>query len=74
MQNNVNLKPLEILRALKDVYSSSRISDPGILQIRATMAHLVLELQDSRREVVLSALRIAFVIYIIILSFKFLKE
>lgn len=73
VQSNVDINNKQaILRAVKDVFSSSRIADEGILQIRNSMAKLVIDLQSSRREVVMSALRIAFVVYIILLSFKYL--
>jgi hypothetical protein len=73
VQSDVDINNKQaILRAVKDVFSSSRIADEGILQIRNSMAKLVVDLQSSRREVVMSALRIAFVVYIILLSFKYL--
>lgn len=66
-------KPVSILRAIKDAFSSSRISDKDILALRASVAELVLELTTSRREPTLSALRIAFVLYVMTMTFKYLK-
>ncbi len=62
-----------VLKAIKDVYSSSRISDDGIIQVRESVNKLILELQSNRRDATVSSFRIAFVLYIIILSFKYLK-
>ena len=74
IQNKVNLNNLPaILKAIKDVYSSSRISDDGIIQVRESVNHLVEALQSSRREATMSSFRIAFILYIILLSFKYLK-
>ena len=74
LQNKVDIrKPVMILKAMKDAFSSSRTSDETILQLRASSEYLVYNLQNSRRDSVLSALRIGFMLYIIILSFKYLK-
>lgn len=74
MQNQIDYrKPVAVLKAAKDVYSSSRSTDEDILQIRDSMVDMVNELQSSRRESLLSALRIGFVLYILLLSFKYIK-
>ena len=74
IQNKINMRQVaSILKAIKDVYSSSRISDAGIIQVRESVNKLVLELQSNRRDATVSSFRIAFVLYIIILSFKYLK-
>ena len=74
IQNKINMRQVaSILKAIKDVYSSSRISDDGIIQVRESVNKLVLELQSNRRDATVSSFRIAFVLYIIILSFKYLK-
>lgn len=71
--NNVNMKvPTEIIKAAKNVYSSSRVAEPGIVNVRVTSLELILELQPSRRETTVSALKIAFVLYFILLSLKYL--
>lgn len=74
INTGVNMsKPIEIIKATKDVYSSSRIADEGIVQVRESVAKLMLEIQDSRRETTLSSLRIAFVVYFVVISLKYLK-
>lgn len=73
-QNNVNMRQIAaILKSIKDVYSSSRISDEGIIQVRESVNKLILELQSNRRDATVSSFRIAFVLYITILTFKYLK-
>lgn len=72
---NVDLgKPVEIIKTTKDVYSSSRILDEGIISVRESIAKLMPEIQDSRREATVATLRIAFVVYMMLLSFKYLKS
>ena len=74
VQNNIDIrKPILVLKAMKDAFSASRVMDEGILQLRESVGELVLELQSSRRDSVMSALRIGFMLYILILSFKYSK-
>ena len=74
LQNRVDIcKPILILKTMKDAFASSRISDETILQLRYSTEYLVSTIQNSRRESVVSALRIGFMLYIILLSFKYLK-
>lgn len=74
IQNNIDIrKPILVLKAMKDAFSASRVMDEGILQLRESVGELVLELQSSRRDSVMSALRIGFMLYILILSFKYSK-
>ena len=69
-----NIKvPVAVLKTTKDVYSSSRVSDPGIVTVKSSVGNLVLELQASRRETTLSALRVAFIIYIMLLALKYIR-
>ncbi len=72
---SVNLNSVaEILKGTKDVYSSSRISDEGITYVRRSIVYLIDNIQDSTREATVTSLRTAFVMYIILLSFKYLKK
>lgn len=71
--NGVNTKiPTEIIKAAKNMYSSSRIADEKVVAVRVSCEALVLEVQSSRRETTVSALKIAFAIYIVLLSLKYL--
>lgn len=69
---NMNI-PTEIIKGAKNVYSSSRITDPGIVAVRESVNDLVLELQSSTRETTISALKISFILYILLLSLKYIK-
>lgn len=69
---NMNI-PTEIIKGAKNVYSSSRIIDPGIVAVRESVNDLVLELQSSTRETTISALKISFILYILLLSLKYIK-
>lgn len=73
--SKVNMsRPVEIIKTTKDVYSSSRILDEGIVSVRESVAKLILEIQDSRREATIATLRIAFITYLILISIKYLKS
>ena len=69
---NIN-NPLQVLKTVKGVFSSSRISDSSILSVKMTVDVLVNEIQESRRETTVSALRIALVMYLVLLAFKIMK-
>jgi hypothetical protein len=56
---------------VKNVYSSSRISDPEILANKQSIAYLVDYLNVSRRETTISSLRLALIMYFIVRSFRF---
>ena len=72
---NVNLNSVaEILKGTKDAYSSSRINDKGVTYVRRSIVYLIDNIQDSTREATVTSLRTAFVMYIILLSFKYLKK
>ena len=72
---NVNLNSVaEILKGTKDAYSSSRINDEGVTYVRRSIVYLIDNIQDSTREATVTSLRTAFVMYIILLSFKYLKK
>lgn len=64
---------IAILKTTKDVYSSSRVNDVGIITVRSSVAELILQLQASRRDTTLSALRVAFVMYIMLLAIKYIR-
>jgi hypothetical protein len=64
-------KPAMVVKVVKDAFSSSRISDPRVQMLRATTNYYVLELQRSRREVTMSAMRIGLVLYLVIKAMKY---
>jgi hypothetical protein len=62
-----------VLKTIRGVMSSSRISDPGIIGVRMSSAYITGQLYDSNREATLSALRIGLIIYIILITIKMMK-
>jgi hypothetical protein len=68
---NINNK-LAILKAIKDVYSSSRISNKDILSVKESTAILVDSCGVSKRTATLASLRLAVITYLIIKSFKYI--
>ena len=71
--NNVNMsRPTDILKATKDVFSASRVSDEGICKVRNSVDKFVLESKISSRTSTNASLRIALIIYLIIDAFKYM--
>lgn len=71
---NVNIRDISsVIKSTKDVYGSSRVSDEGIVRVRNDMVYLINQIQNSTRESTVTSLRIAFVLYIVILAFKYNK-
>ena len=64
--------PSKFIKGVKDVYTSSRISEPGIVQVRDSTMYYVSKLQSSTRESTVTALKAAFIIYIVLLSIKYI--
>lgn len=64
--------PSKFIKGVKDVYTSSRISEPGIVQVRDSTMYYVNKLQSSTRESTVTALKAAFIIYIVLLSIKYI--
>lgn len=76
IQNKVSLnKPVDVLKTAKDVYSSSRISDQGIIQVRESVNYMVETIfkQHVRNPTMLASYRLCFIIYIVLMSFKYIK-
>lgn len=61
-----------ILKRLKDVYSSSRISDPGLVKVKDSVSYFIDQHGNTRREATNASLRIAIILYIISKTFKYL--
>lgn len=73
-RNGVDIsRPVEVIKTAKNVYSSSRVADPSIVNIKMTMNELILKIQHSTRETTVSALKIALIIYIVIKSIREMK-
>ena len=65
---NMNSR-LEILKNAMDVIRSSRVNDPIIAMIKESLGKFVIGTRLSQRDATNASLRIAFVAYIILLSF-----
>jgi len=73
IKNKVNLKSrVEILNKLRNLYSSSRISDKELMQVKLSVAYFIDKQSTTKREATLSSLRIAFILYIILKTFRYL--
>jgi len=62
---------IAILNKAKDLYRSSRITDPGVLLVKESVANFVETLKVSERPATKASLKIAFILYIILLSFDY---
>lgn len=73
INSKVNMSnPRDILLAARDAYSSSRISDEGILKIKNTMDMIVQDANISSRDATRASLRISLVLYLVIISFRYI--
>lgn len=76
IQADVNLKrPVDVIKTVRDVYGSSRISDPGIIQVRESVNYMVrdLFLSQLKNPNMVASYRLAFILYIVLISLKYLK-
>lgn len=73
IETKVNMnRPSDVLRAVKDVYSSSRVNDEGINKVKASLDKIIVETKLSSRQATNASLRIALVLYLIICTFAYL--
>jgi hypothetical protein len=71
LDKSVNLgSKVDILNKTKTLYSSSRIGDKDILIVKNSVDYFVNTHSNSQRTSTNASLKIAFIIYIILLSFK----
>lgn len=71
--NDIDIEtPSKFIKGVRDVYTSSRINEPGIIKVRNSVMHYVFTLQSSTRESTVTALKSAFIIYIVLLSLKYI--
>lgn len=57
---------------IKNIYSSSRINDADILDVKNSMQALVDRMNVSRRETTIASLRLALLMYVMVRSFRFI--
>lgn len=70
--DDVKLRPENIVYATKNIYSSSRISDPELLQIKNSIVYFLDSIKTSQRDATRASLRIALIVYIMIKTFRYL--
>lgn len=63
---------LAILKAVKDVYGSSRVANSEILSVKDSTELLVMACGASRRAATLASLKLAVITYFIVKSFKYI--
>lgn len=75
MRNSVPLdNRAALFIRLQNIYSSSRIADPNINRVKASVAHFVESLDISPRESTKPSLRLAIILYVILKSMKYLPN
>ena len=68
----VNMKSrLAILDKVRNTFRSSRVNDPDILRIKDSVEHLVEIAKVTNRDSTKASLKIAFILYIILLTFDY---
>jgi hypothetical protein len=65
--------PVAVLRCMREAFASSRIIDEGVLLLRASAVRLTTVIDVSKREATLSALRIGFLLYLLMIAWQYNK-
>ena len=60
---------LAILQEVINLYKASRVSDPEILKVKESVEAFVLDTKMSSRDSTRASLKIAFIIYLMLLTF-----
>jgi hypothetical protein len=72
--NKVDItSPLHIFEHVKNVYRSSRIMDPDILLVKRSVDRFINDSKITSRDATKASLKISFIIYILLLSFDYMK-
>ena len=73
LDKEVDLKSkVSILNKTRRMYRSSMISDKDILTIKSSVEHMVIQYGGSTRNSTVASLKISFIVYIILLTFKYM--
>ena len=70
IMDKVPLKRVHILKKAMNLYRSSRINDPTVLAVKNTVDAFIDSTKVSSRDATNASLKIAFILYIILLSFN----
>lgn len=74
LRNGVDIsKPVEVLKTVRAVMSSSRVSDPAILAVRSSSGYICEQIGIVDRPATQSALKIGLVVYMVLLVLKEMK-
>lgn len=65
--------PLHVFEHVKNIYRSSRIVDPDILLVKRSVDRFVNDSRVTSRDATKASLKISFIIYILLLSFDYMK-
>ena len=75
ISKNVNLNnKILVIDSTKKIYSYSRIANPDILKIKASINYLLKKISLTNRQSTLSSLSIVIPLYIVIKSFDFIPK
>ena len=69
---NMNSK-IEILTKVKNIFSSSRISDEAVVTVKRSFTYFVGNCGETTRAATIASLTIVLILYIIIKSFEYLN-
>ena len=61
---------VDILTNVKNIYRSSRVLEPGIVQIKDSVSYIIDNAHVTNRDATKSALRVNFLLYIILIAIK----
>ena len=65
--------PLHVFEHVKNIYRSSRIIDPDILLVKRSVERFVNDSKVTSRDATKASLKISFIVYILLLSFDYMK-
>lgn len=74
IRNGISIdKPLLVLKSIRDIYSSSRTADTDILDIKTAVTYVVTQTSHVTRDSTIASLRLAFIMYIVMMALRYLK-
>jgi hypothetical protein len=65
---------VHILNQIKNIYSSSRISDPDLSAVKESVSYFIDNQRISTRQATNSSLKLAFIMYIITKTFRYISK
>lgn len=68
--DKVPLKMIPVISRADTIYHASRITDPNVLRVKNSVEYMVQLLSNSRRDTTITALKLAFIQYIVAMTMK----